>query len=331
MLSDSQQTRRKVNGPAMANSSIIVLGSINTDFVVRGPKLPAPGETVLGGTFYEAPGGKGANQAVAAARLAREPVTFIAAVGSDRLGSESLTRLRGENIACDYIQQIDGAASGVALILVDEQGENLISVASGANALLSPGHVDLVPEVQFAAARLFLASLESPLASVGRGLERAKQHGLATVLNPAPATSQAADSALLELVDILTPNEHELATLTGLACGSDDELIQAARALQSLGARAVVVTLGRRGACVVDERATWIEAIRVPAVDTTAAGDAFSGGLSVALAEGLPLVEAARFATLAAALTVQRAGAQTSLPRRDEVECLARTHAPAVR
>lgn len=315
----------------MADCKLIVLGSINTDFVVRGDKLPSPGETVLGGTFYEAAGGKGANQAVAAARLSRTPVMFISAVGNDRLGAQSLARLRHENLDCRHIRQIAGVASGVALILVDQRGENLISVAAGANALLAPHDVDAVPDECFAAAQVLLASLEVPLPTVVRALQRAKLAGMQTIVNPAPAQQALADSAVLEWVDVLTPNEHELAALTKLPARGDDELIAAARVLQSLGARRLVVTLGARGALVVEEQVAWITAPTVTAVDTTAAGDAFSGALTVALGEGRSLVEAARWASLAAALSVERAGAQSSLPSREQVECFAQQGLPAVR
>lgn len=307
----------------MSKRSILVLGSVNTDFVVRGPSLPRPGETVLGGAFFEAPGGKGANQAVAAARLTPESVRFIAAVGNDRLGRESLARFSGEGLDCQYVRAIEGAATGVALILVDERGENMISVASGANSELSASDIDGLPGAVFDEAKVLLVCLETPLPTVVAALKRARERDVATILNPAPACPDAADAGVMSLVDVVTPNEHELAQLTGLALNDQADYVSAAWRLRELGAGAVIVTLGPQGALVVAERETWIPAMKVSAVDTTAAGDAFNGALAVALAEGQSLADAARWASRAAAISVTRAGAQPSLPTRDEVAAFA--------
>jgi ribokinase len=242
--------------------------------------------------------------------------------------------------------------SGVALILVDEKGENSIAVASGANALLASSDVDAVPDEVFREAKVFLTCLESPLETVARGLERAKQAGLLTIFNPAPASTAVLDASVLRLVDVITPNEGEAAALShveiasdavgvagseqsdgpvanalGLRCARpqppDADAVAAARQLQERGCRKCVVTLGPRGCVVVEEDVTWIEASRVEPVDTTAAGDAFSGALAVALSEGKPLVEAARWASRAAAISVTRAGAQPSLPSPAEIEAFA--------
>jgi ribokinase len=297
------------------------LGSINTDLVVRGPRLPAPGETVLGGAFYQAPGGKGANQAVAAARLAREPVAFVAAVGDDAFGAAARASLARENLRTEFIRTVPGEASGVALILVDQHGQNLIGVASGANLRLAPADIAALPEQVFRDSRVFLASLETPLETVMCGLERAKRAGLATILNPAPADRALCEPGRLAVVDVLVPNEHEAAELAAQAVDSPKSAIEAARALQRLRARAVIVTLGARGATVVDhdEAVTIVPAEPAEAVDTTAAGDCYCGALAVALAEGFSLVAAARWAGRAAALSVSKRGAQPSLPRRAEV------------
>ena len=305
-----------------SNSRIIVLGSINTDLVIRGPRLPGPGETVIGGEFYQAAGGKGANQAVAAARAALEPVTFVGAVGDDSLGHAALQRFRSENLVCDYLKTVPGEPSGVALILVDETGQNLISVAAGANAHLSVQDVEAIPEEVFSAARVFLTCLETPLPTVAAGLRRAKQAGLMTVLNPAPACRDIVEAGLLPLADILTPNEGEAALLTGISAdGSDDEgaAVQAARALQGLGCKRVIVTRGSAGCLVVEEQVTHIFGHSVRAIDATAAGDAFNGALAVALAEGRSLCEAAEWANAAAAISVTRRGAQPALPSRAEI------------
>lgn len=306
-------------------SPIIVLGSINADLVVRGPKLPAPGETVIGGEFYQAAGGKGANQAVAVARAALAPVTFIGAVGDDSHGREALDRFHSENLVCDYIKVLPGEASGVALILVDDSGQNLISVASGANARLTPQDIDAIPEEVFRGANVFLACLETPLATVAVGLRRAKQAGLVTILNPAPATCEIIDAGLLGLVDVLTPNAGEAALLAGLAIDEgaivhESTALRAARALQELGCRQVIVTLGSHGCLVVDEQSQHVAGRAVRAIDATAAGDAFNGALAVALAEGRPLRKAAEWANSAAAISVTRRGAQPSLPSRSEID-----------
>lgn len=303
------------------SSSIVVLGSINTDLVIRGPRLPGPGETVVGGEFFSAPGGKGANQAVAAARLARDPVTFVAAVGDDDLGRASLAGLARENLDCDHVKTVAGQPSGVALILVDRKGENLISVASGANLHLLPDDVDALPDAAFAAARVLLACLEIPPTTVARGLARARHAGCRTILNPAPANREILDLGCLADVDLVTPNELEAAALAGLPVTDVESAITAARRLCELGCGAAIITLGSAG-CVVagDGEEVHLPAQPVDAVDTTAAGDAFNGALAVALAEGRSLIEAARWATAAAAISVTRPGAQPSLAARSELE-----------
>lgn len=302
--------------------SLIVVGSINTDLVVRGPRLPCPGETVLGGDFYRAAGGKGANQAVAAARVNRHRVSLVAALGDDDFGREALAGLRAEQLDCRHVKTVAGQASGVALILVDRHGQNCISVASGANDQLTADDVHALPDALFQSSRVLLASLEVPLETVGAALERAKRAGLTTVLNPAPASPAVLDCGLLRLVDVLTPNEHEAALLAGSEVIDRQTGSKAGRALRTAGCGAVIVTLGEQGCVVVGEETAPLDAIDVEAVDATAAGDAFSGVLAAALSEGLPLVEAARRAGVAAGLTVTRRGAQSSLPTAEEVEAM---------
>lgn len=305
-------------------SSIIVLGSVNTDLVIRAPRIPRPGETVLGGEFFQAEGGKGANQAVAAARAARDPVTFIAAVGADEFGRHARGGLALENLDTKNLKVVPGEPSGVAIIMVDEHGENSICVASGANMKLEPADVDNVPDDVFAAARVFLTCLESPPATVIHGLRRAKATNLLTVLNPAPADPAICDPEVLSLVDVLTPNLGEACALAGIPSDAPEAALSAARNLQQMGCRAVVVTLGSQGCLVVDENEVHeIPSRQVEAVDTTAAGDAFNGALAVALSEGRPLTDAARWATAAAAVAVTRYGAQPSLARRAEIDELA--------
>ncbi|MGE0609673.1 MAG: ribokinase, partial [Pirellulales bacterium] len=300
---------------------IIVLGSVNTDLVIRGKRLPRPGETVLGGTFFQAAGGKGANQAVAAARLARQPVVLLAAVGDDSFGQSALTALNRENLSIQYVRIVAGTASGVALIVVDELGENAISVASGANASLLPSDVDALPDELLSFAGVFMTCLESPLETVEHGLQRAKAAGMLTILNPAPADNRICRPGLLRLVDVLTPNENEAAALAEVSVSDDASAVAAAQRLQSLGCRAVIITRGAQGCLVVkNDEITRIPAPVVQAIDTTAAGDAFNGALAVALSEGQPLAIAAHFASTAAAISVTRQGAQPSLPTRREVE-----------
>lgn len=304
----------------MSDPAILVLGSVNVDLVIRGENLPALGETVIGGDFFQAAGGKGANQAVAASRLTGNPVVFIAAVGDDAFGSQVLQGFHSENMVTDYIRVISGRPTGVALIMVDSAGENCISVASGANLCLSANDVEQVPEAVFSSAKVFLTNLESPLEVVARALARAKAHHLTTILNPAPASQRIFDVSILEHVDILTPNETEAHDLTGVKVSDAATAVRAAKTLRQQGFPAVIVTLGAAGSVVVSEEAKRIDATVVRAIDTTAAGDAYNGALAAALSEGLSLEDAARWASRAAAISVTRSGAQPSLVFRSEME-----------
>ena len=309
---------------------IVVVGSSNTDMVVRVTTLPRPGETVIGGDFFTARGGKGANQAVAAAR-AGGSVALIACVGDDAFGDDTLAALAAEGIEVDHVRRIAGAHSGVALILVDERGENSIAVAPGANALLAPEHVASCAEL-LSSRDVLLTQLETPLESVLAAVRAASDAGARVILNPAPA--RALPDELLALVSVLTPNEAEAARLAGMPAGEKHGLEAAAMALLSRGVGAVVITLGARGAYVAttDHREA-IPAYRVEARDTTGAGDVFNGALAVALADRMPLGEAVRFANAAAAISVTRDGAQPAAPRRAEILRLldggeARSHSP---
>jgi ribokinase len=301
--------------------SIIVLGSINTDLVIRSPSLPRPGETILGGEFYRAAGGKGANQAVAAARSSREPVTFLAAIGDDSFGRESLDGLQRENLDTRFLKLVPDQPSGVALILVDAGGQNLISVASGANLQLRPADIHAVPADVWQNSSVFVACLESPLETVMAGLRRAKQFGLTTIINPAPADREILFAVGLRLIDVFTPNETEAALLTGHAARTAEEAEAAARQLQAAGCSRIILTRGEHGCCVLDgNQVEHIPAFKVEAVDAVAAGDVFNGALATALDEGRSLIEAARWANTAAAISVTRRGAQPSIPTREEIE-----------
>jgi ribokinase len=297
---------------------LIVVGSSNTDLIVRAEHLPAPGETVLGGEFITAAGGKGANQAVAAARCGAR-VAFVARVGADAYGRDSLANFAREGMDTRYVFTDRQALSGVALIVVDARGQNLIAVASGANARLTPADV-AAARPAFAEARVLLLQLESPMETVLAAARLGREHGLTVILNPAPA--RPLPTELYPLVDVLTPNEREAAALTGERAPE-----AAARALLARGVKTAIVTLGAAGVLLATGTGVETHAgFRVEAVDTTAAGDAFNGGLAVALARGEPLPAAIRYAQAAAALSVTRLGAQPSLPTAAEVAAFLARH-----
>ncbi|MDP6776033.1 MAG: ribokinase [Candidatus Latescibacteria bacterium] len=304
---------------------VLVIGSANTDLVVRTARLPSPGETVLGGTFFTAQGGKGANQAVAAAR-AGAPVTFVGRIGADDFGRETLSALEGDRIGTEYVFVDPDLPTGVAFILVDEDGENTIVVASGANAALSPVQLESsAPALDRAG--ICLLQLESPLASVSHAVAMANERGVPAVLNPAPA--QDLPPEVLEGLFLITPNESETEILTGIRPDSDAEARRAAQALVDRGVEFVVITLGDRGAFLLAQgRSARLPAPSMDATDTTAAGDAFNGALAAALCGGSSLEEAVGFANCAGALSVTRKGAQPSLPERAEIDRLNADTAP---
>jgi ribokinase len=291
---------------SVARPRVTVVGSVNTDLVVVAERLPAPGETVTGGSFERHGGGKGANQAVAAARLGAH-VTLVGAVGTDPFGEEALELLEREGIDTSALARLD-APTGVALINVDAAGENQIAVASGANAELDPGAVERA--VRAAGGGVVLLGHEVPEAAVLAGARAATG---TLVLNPAPVRRLPAELAALG--PILTPNAGEARALSG-----EEDPEAAARALAARTGAPVLVTLGADGVLVLDGGAAErLPAPSVTAVDTTGAGDAFNGALAVALAEGRPLRDAAAFAVAAAALSTRAAGAREGMPRRGEV------------
>jgi ribokinase len=296
---------------------IVVVGSLNMDLVVRAPRLPQTGETILGGDFLTFPGGKGANQAVAASRLDGR-VFMVGKVGKDPYGVELIERLKKEQINTDFVFEDAEIPTGVALITVDETGQNTIVVASGANARLTSEEV-IQAENVFKVASAVLLQLESPLPAVCQAIDIAHKYGAKVILNPAPA--QKLNRKLYSLIDYLIPNETELELLTDLPEGS--ALIHKVKKLQKDGAKNIVVTLGSQGALVFDgDIPQNVPAHNVSVVDTTAAGDAFVGAFAVALTKGLTIKEMAAWGNAAGALATTHPGAQPSLPRLNELEML---------
>ena len=299
------------------NRKIVVIGSCNTDMVINMERLPLPGETLLGGKFFMNSGGKGANQAVAAARLGGK-VTFIAKVGNDPFGIRSIDQYKAEGIGTKHILIDKEQPSGVALILVDAQGENSIAVASGANASLLPRDIDHAQNI-IEESDILLMQLETPIETVEHAAQIARQAGRKVILNPAPA--RPLSDTLLECLYMLIANETEAEYISGTQITDMDSVARAADIICGKGVENVVITLGAKGA-FIKERSAYhqVPGMRVKAVDATAAGDTFCGAVCVALAEGRGITEAVDFANRAAAVTVTRMGAQSSLPYRREVE-----------
>jgi ribokinase len=298
-------------------NSIYIIGSSNTDMVIKSERLPAPGETVLGGTFLMNAGGKGANQAVAAARLGGD-VTLVARVGNDLFGTQSIEQFKKENINTRFISIDKNHPSGIALINVDAKGENCITVAPGANGQIFPQTLDsFFKELKSPA--FVLVQLEIPLATVEYIIEECSKRNVSVILNPAPATI-ISESSLRKLFAI-TPNETESQLLSGIQIYDDESAKKAAIVLHQKGVQKVIITLGKRGAFWLDGKKSGIvTSPTVTAVDTTAAGDCFNGALAVALAEGKSLEEGVAFACLAASISVTRMGAQASMPFRKDLK-----------
>lgn len=296
---------------------IIVVGSSNTDLIIKVSEIPRPGETLLGGKFMTFPGGKGANQAVAAARAGGD-VVFIASVGDDSYGDEAIKGYKLDNINTENIKVCKGIPSGIAMITISDSGENAITVASGANAKLLPADLDEVEE-PFQEADYMLIQLETPLETVQKAVELCAELDTRVILNPAPAADLS--DMILEKVSIITPNETEAERLTGITVKDVPTASEAADALHKRGIEAVIITMGAMGAYLSDKTSgirKMVPGFSVQAVDTTAAGDVFNGQLAVSLAEGKQLERAIVVAHAAAALSVQKLGAQSSIPRREE-------------
>ena len=300
----------------MSNKKILVIGSSNTDMVIKSLRIPQPGETILGGTFFMNAGGKGANQAVAAARLGGD-VSFIAKTGDDIFGKQAIELFSREGIDVSGIIMDAQYPSGVALITVDANGENCIVVAPGANAALSIADIEAAKE-KIESASIILMQLETPVATIERIAEIASSRNIKVVLNPAPVTTLSDE--LLKKIAVITPNQKEAEMLTGIKVTDKNTAAEAGKILQQKGIAAVIITMGAQGAFVFYNGERYlIESIKVNAVDTTAAGDVFNGALVVALANGEEIKEAVEFACKAAAISVTRLGAQASAPYLNEV------------
>jgi ribokinase len=303
----------------MSNTPICVVGSLNMDLVAHTATLPLPGQTVLGTGFGTYPGGKGANQAVAAARCGAQ-VALVGCIGDDGFGAILRDGLQAEGIDLTHLHTRNNTRSGVAQIAVDQSGENTIIVVPGANATLGVAEIEqAAPAIR--AARVLVLQLEVPMASVRAAAQIAHTSGTLVVLNPAPA--QLLNAELLALCDVVVPNATEAALLSGIPVGNQADAARAGAAVLAQGASAVIVTLGSRGALLVHAEGTQaIPALPVQAVDTTAAGDAYVGALAVALGSGQSLPTAAAWAAAAGALATTRQGAQPSLPHRAAIAAL---------
>lgn len=299
----------------MEKKKILVIGSSNTDMTVKTKALPLPGETVLGGEFVMGPGGKGANQAVAARRLGGD-VSFICKVGRDVFGDNARRQYEGEGLDISGVLYSD-KPSGVALITVDEAAENCIVVASGANGDITLEDIE-ASRSAIEAADILLLQLEIPIPAVVKAAKIAHKAGAYVVLNPAPMAELPEE--IWENISLITPNETELSIFSGIAVTDEATASEAVKALQAKGVKDVIVTMGSKGSLICEgDGRDFVQARRVKAVDTTGAGDTYSGALCVALSEGRTLKEAAEFATAASALSVQKMGAQNSMPYRSEL------------
>ena len=295
-------------------TDIFVVGSLNADLVVKSPRFPQPGETISGGDLQIIPGGKGANQAVAAARQGVK-TTMLGRVGSDSFAPFLIDNLKANQVDTSHVIA-DSSATGTAIIVVDANGQNSIVLSPGANGNVSPADVD---SASFSNSKLLLLQLEIPTPTVLHAAQQARANGLTVILNPAPAKPLPAE--LISTVDILIPNESELSLLTGLPVNDADSAERAAKEIMKQGVKTVIVTLGSKGALLVTaQQTTQVDTYKVNVVDTTAAGDAFIGGFASALLSGKSLEDSVRHGCACGALATTKFGAQPSLPTKEEVE-----------
>ena len=301
----------------MKTGKLVVLGSINADHILNINHFPQPGETVIGKQYTIAFGGKGANQAVAAGRSGAD-ISFIACVGDDDIGERVRKQLASDHIDTQPIEAIEDTTTGVALIFVNAEGENVIGIDAGANKAVTPEYLDRYKQ-QVIGASALLMQLESPLETVIAAAKIAKDNGTQVILNPAPACELPDE--LLARVDMITPNETEAEKLTGIKVDNNEDAARAANALHDKGIATVIITLGSKGVWLSQNgEGKLVAGFRVKAVDTIAAGDTFNGALVTALLEGKPMDSAVRFAHAAAAIAVTRPGAQPSVPWRNEID-----------
>ncbi|RYJ16073.1 ribokinase [Rahnella variigena] len=301
----------------MKTGKLVVLGSINADHILNINHFPQPGETVIGKQYTIAFGGKGANQAVAAGRSGAD-ISFIACVGDDDIGERVRKQLASDHIDTQPIEAIEDTTTGVALIFVNAEGENVIGIDAGANKAVTPEYLDRYKQ-QVIGASALLMQLESPLETVIAAAKIAKDNGTQVILNPAPACELPDE--LLARVDMITPNETEAEKLTGIKVDNNEDAARAAKALHDKGIATVIITLGSKGVWLSQNgEGKLVAGFRVKAVDTIAAGDTFNGALVTALLEGKPMDSAVRFAHAAAAIAVTRPGAQPSVPWRKEID-----------
>lgn len=304
-------------------NKVVVVGSYNTDLRIKTGRIPRPGETIIGGIFSEGGGGKGANQAVAAVRAGAN-VSFIARVGNDVLGKEGVQRLTDERIDTRNVCYDSEVPTGVAFIVVDERGENSIVVASGANANLHSADIEMA-ESEIVSAAVLLVQLESPLDAVHMAIKKAHASGALVVMNPAPA--QTLEQNLLRQIDIITPNKVEAEMITGIKVNDEESFRLVTKKFFEYGVSTVLLTLGSKGIFVgTKELMEWIPAFKVNPIDSTGAGDVFSGSLAAFLSEGMPVIEAAKLANASASISVTKMGAQASAPTRAEIEKFMSSH-----
>lgn len=298
-------------------NKITVVGSYNTDLTIRAPRMPKPGETILGSSFSKSPGGKGANQAVAAARAGAE-VCFIGCVGKDSFGDEAVKQLQQNRINVEYVKRDDEAHTGVAYIIVTDAGENCIVVACGANACLTPQHIENAT-VAIASADVLVVQLESPLETVAVAIRIAAKTGINVILNPAPA--HLLEAELLNRIAVITPNEIECEMLTGIKITDDASLHAASHHLLKMGVKAVLITREKKGVFAATTESSFsVPAFKVDSIDTTGAGDVFNGAFAAGFSEHLPLGAVVKFAAAAAAFSVTKMGAQNSAPFLEEIQ-----------
>lgn len=296
--------------------NICVIGSLNMDLVVKVDKRPKGGQTVIGGDFKEVPGGKGANQAVAMARLGGN-VNMIGKVGTDGFGETLLNALKNDNVNTEYINKAD-VATGVAMITVDSNAENSIVVAPGANFKVDKDYIDASIE-GIEKSDIVVLQLETPIETINYALKKSKELGKYTILNPAPAVKL--DDEIISNVDLLTPNETELEILSGVDIQTEADIEKAAQIMINKGVKELIVTLGSKGSLYINkEKSIFKKAYKVNAIDTTAAGDSYTGALAVAFANDKNIEESMDFASKVGALSVQKEGAQSSLPTLEDVQ-----------